>query len=77
MGVLEDTLIAMTPERENRRVDEAFAQIDIATSILDYLGLAGVSNHFIGRSVFRRYDSGRPIAFGNLYKKFMGAVRRL
>ena len=67
-------LIAMTPERDNRRVDEAFAQIDIATSILDYLGLAGVSNPFIGRSVFRRYDSGRPIAFGNLYKKFVGAV---
>jgi phosphoglycerol transferase MdoB-like AlkP superfamily enzyme len=67
-------LIAITPERDNRRVDEAFAQIDIATSILDYLGLAGVSNSFIGRSVFRRYDSGRPIAFGNLYKKFVGVV---
>jgi phosphoglycerol transferase MdoB-like AlkP superfamily enzyme len=67
-------LIAITPERDNSRVDEAFAQIDIATSILDYLGLAGVSNSFIGRSVFRRYDSGRPIAFGNLYKKFVGVV---
>jgi phosphoglycerol transferase MdoB-like AlkP superfamily enzyme len=67
-------LIAMTPELDNKRVDETFAQIDIATSILDYLGLAGVNNPFIGRSVFRSYDSGRPIAFGNLYKKFVGAV---
>ena len=67
-------LIAMTPELDNQRVDETFAQIDIATSILDYLGLAGVTNPFIGRSVFRSYDSGRPIAFGNLYKKFVGAV---
>ena len=65
-------LIALTPERDRQRIDEPFSQSDIATSILDYLGLAGVSNLFIGRSIFRSYESLRAVVFGNLYKKYLG-----
>lgn len=65
-------LVALTPARDRMRIDEAFSQSDIATSILDYLGLGAVPNPFIGRSIFRHYSSGRPVVFGNLYKKYLG-----
>lgn len=66
-------LIALTPPRDRQRIDTPFAQVDISLSVLDYLGLTHKPNNFIGRSLFRQYDSGRPIVFGNLYKKYLGA----
>ncbi|MEM8660832.1 MAG: LTA synthase family protein [Pseudomonadota bacterium] len=68
-------LIAMTPARDRARVDAPFSQSDVAISIMDYLDLTDSGPAFIGRSVFRRYETGRSIAFGNLYRQFVGLIR--
>ena len=65
-------LIAQTAQGDRQRIDEVFSQSDIALSILDYLGLSALPHRFIGRSLFRQYDSGRPVVFGNLYKRYLG-----
>jgi hypothetical protein len=39
----------------------------LALSLVDYLGLAGRTHRFVGRSVFRHYDEPRPILCANVY----------
>ena len=58
-------LIAIEPSGTSARIDEPFSQMDVALSILDYLGLADRGPHFFGRSVFRRYAEPRTVYFAN------------
>ena len=58
-------LVAMLPERERRVVGEPFAQSDVALSVVDYLGIDRADLDFFGRSVFRAYDRGRVLFYGN------------
>jgi hypothetical protein len=58
-------LIASQPEGKIDRISEAFSQMDLALSILDYLGLADASSHFFGRSIFRSYEAGRYLPLAN------------
>jgi hypothetical protein len=67
-------LVAMLPGGEKLSVDVPYAQVDIAGSILDWLGLADKARGFSGRSVFRRYATPRPLAFGNTYVNQVGGV---
>jgi phosphoglycerol transferase MdoB-like AlkP superfamily enzyme len=67
-------LIALTPDRQLRRVHEPFAQADLALSILDYLGYPELGPHFFGRSVFREYPEGRYVFFANTNHYMVGAV---
>jgi arylsulfatase A-like enzyme len=67
-------LIAMLPTGEQMRIDADFMQADLALSILDYLGLATRAGEFAGRSVFRSYDTKRPIVFANVYKHLLAAL---
>ncbi|TDJ02757.1 MAG: LTA synthase family protein, partial [Deltaproteobacteria bacterium] len=67
-------LIVIPPTGEQMRVDTEFMQVDLALSILDYLGLASEAQEFVGRSVFRRYEGTRPIVFANVYKRWLGAL---
>jgi arylsulfatase A-like enzyme len=67
-------LVAMLPGGEKLRVDVPYAQVDIAGSILDWLGLADYARGFSGRSVFRRYATPRPLVFGNTYVNQVGGV---
>ena len=67
-------LIARVPEGLRGRVQEPFAQVDLALSILDFLGLAERGSHLFGRSVFRRYDAGRFLFFANSNLGTAGAL---
>jgi hypothetical protein len=67
-------LVALTPDRDDGVVDEAFQQSDLALGILDYLGLAEEAASFGGRSIFRRYGNPRPIIFGNIYRREIHAI---
>lgn len=61
-------LVALAPEGTPIRIDEPYQQSDMALSVLDYLGFENPDGAFIGRSLFRRYASSRPLYFANLYK---------
>ncbi len=67
-------MILLLPERTQLVVTEPFAQSDLALSILDYLGFAENGRHFFGRSIFRRYDRGRSIFFGNVNHRTIGGI---
>ena len=60
-------LIALLPSAESELVDQVFAQPDIPISVLDSLGLDSRRPNWTGRSVFRRYDKGRDVYWGNTY----------
>jgi len=60
-------LIALLPSHETATVDQVFAQPDVPISILDYAQLDSRFPDFSGRSVFRRYDHGRNVYWGNTY----------
>lgn len=51
------------------RQEDVFMQSDLQISVLDYLGLEleWLVGEAIGRSVFRRYGTFRPLMFGNVY----------
>jgi tetratricopeptide (TPR) repeat protein/phosphoglycerol transferase MdoB-like AlkP superfamily enzyme len=67
-------LIAMLPEKTRMWVDEYFMQVDLALSVLDYLGIPAEEKGFTGRSVFRRYDTKRPLLFSNTLLRKVGAI---
>lgn len=58
-------LIAIAPEGLEGRVKEPYAQMDLALSVLDYLGHGEQGAHLSGRSVFRRYAKPRRLFFAN------------
>ena len=60
-------LIALLPSVGSERVDQVFTQPDIPISVLDSLGLESSRPRWTGRSVFRRYDRGRDVYWGNTY----------
>jgi hypothetical protein len=66
-------LVVSTPDRARGLIRESFGQMDIALSVLDYLGLADEGSHFFGRSVFRHYDEPRWTFFSNTNLAYMGA----
>jgi len=68
-------LIAILPEKRQLLAHEVFAQSDIPLSVLDYLGLGALGSDFSGRSVFRRYDRGRPVFFGNVNYRTIGGMK--
>ncbi len=65
----------MTPERSRGLVADPFAQSDLALSILDYLGFGESGGELFGRSVFRRYDTGRRLFFGNVNHRILGGIK--
>ncbi len=67
-------LAALLPSGERRIVDGPYAQMDLALSVLDYLGYPEEAARFGGRSVFRSYDTGRPLAFGNTFLGTVGGL---
>ncbi len=67
-------MIALLPERTRRRIDDPYMQLDVPISILDYLGLSRAASDFTGRSMFRHYTAGRMLAFGNTYRRIVGAL---
>lgn len=60
-------LVVHAPGLSPRRIEEPVLQSDVALSLLDLLGLAGSPGPG-GRSLFRTYTEGRPVAFGNTYQ---------
>jgi phosphoglycerol transferase MdoB-like AlkP superfamily enzyme len=67
-------LVGLIPGKKSMRIDESFMQVDIALSVLDYLGLADKDGGFIGRSFFRAYEDRRHLFFGNTYRHFLGVI---
>ncbi len=64
-------LVVFTPEKALRgeRVKDVYAHSDLALSILDYLGLPDSSGELMGRSIFRGYETARPVYFSNTYTR--------
>ena len=60
-------MVVLSPEHAAGRVDAAYAQSDIALSVLDYLGLSPQAQGFTGRSMFRRYDRPRTVYAASVY----------
>lgn len=60
-------LIALTPSREQGSINEVFVQPDLPISVLDYLQIESTASGFAGRSIFRAYDHGRGVFWGNTY----------
>jgi arylsulfatase A-like enzyme len=58
-------LIALNSGGPPRVVREPYGQMDVAITILDYLGLADRGRHFFGRSAFRSYAEPRWLFFAN------------
>lgn len=52
---------------EPRKIKEVYGQSDIALSIVDYLKVPFRDSKITGRSIFRTYETKRPILFGNTY----------
>ena len=64
-------LVALLPggAHEGEVVSDVVLQSDLGLSILDYVSLADRAPHFVGRSIFRRYDTGRPVYVSNTHVK--------
>ncbi len=67
-------LSVLLPTREQAVVDEPAMQMDLALSMLDYLGYPEQAAQFGGRSIFRTYAVPRMLAFGNTYKRRVGLI---
>jgi hypothetical protein len=67
-------LIALQPEGLVGERSGLFAQMDLALSVVDYLGFPDEAGNFMGRSVFRRYDKGRYMPFGNTNMLKVGLI---
>jgi hypothetical protein len=67
-------LVALLPDRTRVLVTEPYAQSDVPLSVLDYLGRADSGGALHGRSLFRRYDTGRHLFFGNVNLRTIGAL---
>ena len=60
-------LIAKVPGEKPRVISEPHAQIDVAASVADYLGLG--PGPFAGRSLFREYKQERSLVYANTYQQ--------
>jgi hypothetical protein len=69
-------LIALLPEPRAQRIGAPFSQLDVALSVLDYLGLAGRGGDLFGRSLFRRQPAPRNLYFANSNLFAAGALDR-
>jgi phosphoglycerol transferase MdoB-like AlkP superfamily enzyme len=67
-------LTVLLPEHIRDQVEAPYSQSDVALSVLDYLGLGAKGQHLFGRSLFRKYPSGRHLFFGNLNYRAIGGV---
>ncbi|MEE2679457.1 MAG: LTA synthase family protein [Myxococcota bacterium] len=67
-------LAALLPDRSRLLVTEPYAQSDVPLTVLDYLGLGSEAGPLHGRSLFRRYDAGRHLFFGNVNLRTIGAL---
>ncbi|MDH3728763.1 MAG: LTA synthase family protein, partial [Myxococcales bacterium] len=61
--------VVMLPEPQTKRVDALYGHVDLALSVADLLGMEGRAKDFIGRSMFRRYDTRRRLFGGNTYAR--------
>ncbi len=61
--------IVMLPEPRAKRIDVLHGHVDVALSVLDLLGMQARAEGFLGRSMFRRYDSPRKLFGGNTYAR--------
>ncbi|MGE0755289.1 MAG: sulfatase-like hydrolase/transferase, partial [Alphaproteobacteria bacterium] len=66
------TLVVKTPNNTQYKREDYFMHADIADSVLDYLGNVSGKERF--RSVFRTYETFRPVMFSGVYTKIWGAI---
>jgi hypothetical protein len=69
-------LIALLPEPRAEQIATPFSQLDVALSVLDYLGLAEGGSDLFGRSLFRRGQEPRNLYFANSNLFAAGALDR-
>jgi arylsulfatase A-like enzyme len=67
-------LVALLPSGETAVIEEIFTQPDIPISVLDYLGVTSPRRDYSGRSVFRSYESGRALFWGNTHLRMMSGL---
>ncbi len=67
-------LVIAAPGDTPELITEPFMQLDLALSVADYVGSSARAGHLGGRSALRRYDSSRPLVFGNVLLRKVGLV---
>ena len=67
-------LVVKAPGVGEANIAEPFGQVDVALSVLDYLGMGERGAHLLGRSVLRRYAEPRYLFFGNTNRHVVGAI---
>ena len=60
-------LISLVPTGEPTQVTEPYNQSDVALSVIDYAGLGSKKHDFIGRSLFRKYNTPRDQPMSNIF----------
>lgn len=60
-------LIALTPTKDSKQINEPYHQSDLALSVIDYVGLGAKKHDFIGRSLFRSYPEAREMPMSNIF----------
>jgi hypothetical protein len=65
-------LMALHPSLKGKVIERKYTQLDIALSVVDYLGLPFENTRFGGRSIFRDYNEERDIYFANTYNHVVG-----
>ncbi len=68
------TLTVMVPGGAQRQIAEPFMQLDVAQSVVDYLGYSERRGGLGGRSVFRKYSEPRALPFANTYMRMSAAI---
>jgi len=68
------TLTVMVPGGVRRQIEEPFMQMDVALSVLDYLGFRNDIGGVGGRSIFRTYRRPRVLPFANTYLRMTAAI---
>lgn len=65
-------LTVLHPKIGSKVIERKYTQLDLAISVVDYLGLPYQNISFGGRSIFRDYDEERDIYFANTYNHVVG-----
>ena len=65
-------LTVLHPSIQKKVIERKYTQLDIAISVVDYLGLPFEDLNFGGRSIFREYNDERDIYFANTYNHVVG-----
>lgn len=67
-------LYVKAPGLGSEEVLDVYAHSDLALSVCDFLSIESCEKYFVGRSLFRKYNKPRFLAFSNVYARNVFAL---